>query len=504
MSFLLNNQVSACSDSSADETLLVYLRDKAKLTGTKEGCASGDCGACTVVVGELNEDGTVQYHTVNSCVTPVHNVKGKHVVTVEHLASENALHPVQKAMLEAHGSQCGFCTPGFVMSLANLYENKKLTKSETLSKHEVQDAISGNLCRCTGYRPIIDAGLNLFNPSSAHDGISFINETSTRQLAELATTQQHADDYLQPNTLNELSECLAQNPSAKLIAGGTDLMLEVTQRFDDIPVLIDLSNVNEMRNIKVTEEVVELGAGVTYSQMESSLKALMPEFCEVLHRIGSRQIRNRGTVGGNIANASPIADLPPMLLALNAQLSLLDSKGQSRTIPLNTFYLGYKQTRLADDEVITKVQFEKRHAADFQRYYKVSKRMEDDISSVFLAVRFTQGEDEKIEAHIAYGGMAATPIKVAEVETLFNDIVLNDLNPDAKKAVIETAKTKVIDILSPMSDVRASAAYRSQMAANLLEKAWREFCGETIVDLASTKSVNYFDPHSITGDTTHA
>lgn len=482
MKFILNDELIDDNTLPSDFTALRYLREKRGLTGTKEGCASGDCGACTLLVGAL-EDGELTYSTLNSCITPMQSLTGKHVVSVEYLSKTGELHPAQQAMVESHGSQCGFCTPGFVLSLAGLYENKQ-SSEQPIDREAVCDAISGNLCRCTGYRPIIDAGLSMVKESmektKESDETPYVelmskNASIRTQLESLQTEPHDSSNYLQPTDLDQLAHALKSNPEAVLIAGGTDLMLENTQRYRDFDTLIDVSRVIELKHLHIGESSLTIGASVTYSELEDFSKTLYPHINALLSRIASRQIRNRGTIGGNVANASPIADLPPLLLAFDADIQLLKNDGSTRAVNIADFYQGYKQTQLAKDEMIASFDLSLNKLAQFHRFYKVSKRMEDDISSVMLAVRFEVDNDTLTDVRLAFGGMAATPIRGLKAEAALTGKVIND--EQALNQAIEALRSE----LTPLSDMRASAKYRLDMACNLIRKAWLELNGTNVV-----------------------
>ncbi|MBR7887797.1 xanthine dehydrogenase small subunit [Marinomonas sp. A79] len=470
MKLLLNDELIEDNTLASDYTALRYLREKRGLMGTKEGCASGDCGACTLLVGAL-EEGELRYTTLNSCITPIQSLAGKHLVSVEYLSQQNALHPAQQAVVECHGSQCGFCTPGFVLSLASLYEERQSTQ-QSIDRESVCDAISGNLCRCTGYRPIIDAGLSMTQVEPDYVALLSQNHKVKQTLSELESSASLADDgsksrnYVQPQNLAQLIAAKKACPDGVLIAGGTDLMLENTQRYHDFDDLIDLSQVTEMTTIQDDGQYLTLGASVTYADLETYCQDKYPHISGLLSRIASRQIRNRGTLGGNVANASPIADIPPLLLAFDADMQLLNVDGTTRTVSINDFYQGYKQTLLATDEWIVSFSVSLEKLAQCHRFYKVSKRMEDDISSVMLAARFAIEDDKITEVRLAFGGMAGTPIRAVNAEQALTQVSVND------EQALQRAIEKIRAELHPMSDVRASSRYRLDMACNLIRKAW--------------------------------
>lgn len=519
MQFVLNDTWITETNLPADLTLLRYLRENQHLPGTKEGCASGDCGACTVLIGTLRKQKDkeiVDYLSVNACIAPVAMVQGNHVVTVEHLADNShnskassepvVMHPSQAAMVKYHGSQCGFCTPGFVMSLTGLYESKSNAEQRSATRDEVCEAISGNLCRCTGYRPIVDAGCNMFNDSAFHTGehSSLFNDDTVKQLHSInAPSKNH--QYIRPDSIDALNHALTNFPNAKIIAGGTDLMLEVTQHFKHLPELIDLTQIPQMmrcgifnekdsddNNVQETGTLV-IGAAVTYSQIEKQLATIFPELCKLLTRLGSRQIRNRGTFGGNIGNASPIADIPPILLSMDAKVEIGAADGTTRFVSLENFYLGYKKTVLNPNEYIISLQLPSENLQHFHRFYKVSKRIEDDISSVMVAIRLNIENATITTARIAYGGMAATPVRMQDAEKCLQGA---DIQSDK---ALDNAIASLKKHLHPLSDVRASSQYRLNIAINLLHKAWLEANGESMPDLGH----NYFEANT-SGGVSHA
>ncbi len=443
---------------SADDTLLKVARQLG-LSGTKEGCASGDCGACTVMVG-ADQDGKMRYQTVNACIAPAGQFEGQHIVTVEGLASGDTLHPAQAEMVACHGSQCGFCTPGFVMSLAALHE--ATSGNEAAEREQVLQGISGNLCRCTGYRPIVEAGLAACR--APHSPIKGAN-----LLADVAAATDNP--VIRPETEVELQAAIRQYPDSPLIAGGTDLMLEVTQRFAAHPTLIDLGQVLALGTITSDEDQLVIGAAASYTAMESCFAGYSRPFLDLLHRLGSRQIRNRGSLGGNLANGSPIADTPPALIAWDAELELVNTKGESRMIGILDFYRGYRDTVLAANEYIARIHIPLAAFDDFHRFYKSSKRLEDDISSVMGAFRFMGDSTRMTSARIAYGGMAATPVRLHEVESLLISEPITD-------RLIDAALERTKAALNPLTDVRASSDYRQAMAGAMLRRALKAFAGE--------------------------
>ncbi len=501
ISFCLNGVWRECSPVDPSMTLLRYLRTLEGLMGTKEGCASGDCGACTVLIGQppggigrtgedsgRDEQGSDRdeqksegsqhwyFNSANSCITLMSQLNGKAVLTVEALAEGEQIHPAQQVMVECHGSQCGFCTPGFVMSLAGLHHQANTGHIENeVRRHDILEALSGNLCRCTGYRPIIEAGermLSMAEPDYA-DGVDIWQPPAEAHLTGSSATESDiaANEFsVCPVTEEALSRLLAQHPDARLVAGATDLALEVTQQLKSFAKTLYLGDIPTLKTITDSQDSIEIGAAVTYSQLEPLLRQQYPEFEALLKRLGSRQIRNQGTLGGNIGNASPIGDTPPVLLALDADIQLA-REGGVRWLPLSKFFLGYKQTDLQPGEYIRSIRMPKLAEDEVLKVYKISKRLEDDISAVLLAVwlKLDQpsacaGSSATItDARVAFGGMAAIPSRSATVETAL-------IGEPITVPTFATAAKAVSQDFNPLTDVRASREYRLRVAENLLLK----------------------------------
>ncbi|TFH86774.1 xanthine dehydrogenase small subunit [Billgrantia azerbaijanica] len=460
--FMLNGQRRQCA-VSPDTSVLELLRETLGHTGTKEGCASGDCGACTVAIGERDADGRIRYHSANGCITPAHQLHGRHLVTVEGLAEDDALHPAQAAMVACHGSQCGFCTPGIVMSLFTLHEAQRGGDTQALAPltpQRLEAALGGNLCRCTGYRPIRDAALTMTEyPEARPQWLDAAAPESTAPLAE--------EPFAQPTSLTELIALRRRHPEARLVAGATDLWLEVTQRLTHFASLIDVTRVAELNAIEETtlddsRRGWWIGAAVTYSRLEPLLETHYEAFAHLLHRLGSAQIRNRGTLGGNIANASPIGDTPPVLLALDSRLWLAGPDGE-RELPLEAFFLDYKRTALREGETIRAVFLPRPDPARRLKVWKLSKRREDDISAVLGAFAWRVEDGVLRDVRLAFGGMAATPRRAARAEA-----ALEGQAPTLE--AFRAARKALGEEFQPMSDVRGSADYRRLSAANLLER----------------------------------
>jgi xanthine dehydrogenase small subunit len=472
--FLLNDQPVELDNVAPELSVLQYLRGCLGMTGTKEGCAAGDCGACTVVLGELSGTG-IEYQTVNACITPVGALHGRQLLTVEHLAlrsvlhpEQNDLHPVQSAMVECHGSQCGFCTPGVVMSLFSWWHAAKTGRGNS-DRQSLEVALSGNLCRCTGYQPIfraaeqsLSAGLEAGDP-----GIQMA--LTALQSGGDGTTSKGQAHFFAPTNSTELVNLLSQWPQAQLVAGATDLGLEFTQLLKTPQVLIDTGRVRELLEIRETPDALLLGGAVTYSRAQPYLAALLPAFALLLERLGSLQIRNRGTFGGNVANASPIGDTPPVLLALGARVHLRGSSGV-RVLSLDQFFTGYRTTALRPGEFIETLELPKLGDSDQLKVYKISKRFDDDISAVCLALWLRMDQGVVSDVRLGCGGMAATPARAPQVEQALRGRPLDT-------AAIESAKGALALDFQPIDDVRASAAYRLAVAGNLLTRAFLEIQG---------------------------
>ncbi|AXO62209.1 xanthine dehydrogenase small subunit [Pseudomonas sp. phDV1] len=462
--FLLNRELRTEHALDPNVTVLNYLREHVGKTGTKEGCASGDCGACTVVVGELDGD-RVRYRTLNSCLTFVSSLHGKQLITVEDLKHQGKLHSVQQAMVDCHGSQCGFCTPGFIMSLFALQKN-----STGYDKGATLEALAGNLCRCTGYRPIIDAAEQACCQKQPDQFDAFESDTvarlktiAPRETAELNSGNKRC---LVPLTVADLADLYAANPEARLLAGGTDLALEVTQFHRELPVMIYVGHIEDMKRIEVTDSAIEIGAAAALSDCYEALSREYPDFGELLHRFASLQIRNQGTLGGNIGNASPIGDAPPLLIALGAQIALRQGNTR-RILPLQDYFLDYKVTARQEAEFIEKIIVPRAQANQAFRAYKVSKRLDDDISAVCAAFNLTIVDGVVTEARIAFGGMAAIPKRASACEAA---LVGSAWYP----GVIERACDALGEDFTPLSDFRASKEYRLLTAQNLLRKFFLE------------------------------
>ncbi|HYE01562.1 MAG TPA: xanthine dehydrogenase small subunit [Alphaproteobacteria bacterium] len=467
--FLLNGEPREVRGLSPTTTVLEYLRGWENKCGTKEGCAEGDCGACTVALAEAAEDGGLAWRSVNACIQFLPTLDGKALYTVESLrAPDGALHPVQRAMVECHGSQCGFCTPGFVMSLFALTRNAPAADDET-----IHDALTGNLCRCTGYRPILDAARSL----GAEAGDDHIRAAEAEVAATLRRLQR--DDtfvyehdgahFFAPRKPKALAKLLDSLPNATLLAGGTDVGLWVTKQHRRLPTLVYTGNIAKLHRIRRTEAGLEIGAAATHTEAFEALAGIEPSMRALWQRFASLQVRNAGTLGGNIANGSPIGDGMPPLIALGARIVLTAAEG-SRELPLDEFYIAYRQTALRPGEFVERVIVPPLGPDTLFKTYKVSKRFDQDISAVCggFAVRLEDGR--VAEARLAFGGMAAIPKRAAAAEQALTGQVWGEAAVAAAMAALEAD-------FQPLSDMRASAGYRGRVAANLLRRFWLEASG---------------------------
>jgi xanthine dehydrogenase small subunit len=451
-------------------TLLEFLRESRR-TGTKEGCADGDCGACTVAVVGKNADGKPHYQAMNSCIMPLGSLAGREVITVEGI-SNGTLHPVQEAMVQTAGSQCGYCTPGFIMSMfASYYDGK------------VDDlSLEGNLCRCTGYLPIRKAAQALSEPE-LDDAFALRltdwrrGEEEKRENVKNSSSPPlllSSSKFLLPHNLNEVFNALATHPTATLIAGGTDLGLELSHHRKTFDVLVSLENVAELQIINNTDDLLEIGAGVTLTHVEKKLHGIFPALDEMIYWFAARQVRNRATMGGNLGTASPIGDLPPVLLSLDASIKLASKNGE-RVVQASEFFTGYRQTVMQKNEVIVSVlipkTLERGAVKRFSQSYKVGKRGTDDISIVSASFAIDLDRNDSItKARLAFGGVAAVPARALDAEATLTGKRWNE------KSMLQ-AKEKLKTAFKPLSDFRGSAQYRNMLVANLLEKFYLECVG---------------------------
>ena len=442
--FLLDGAVIEADEPDPTVTLLDYLRYTLRRTGTKEGCAEGDCGACTVLIGALEGD-AVRWRAVNACILFLPMLDGKALKTVESLGGN---HPVQRELVERHGSQCGFCTPGFVMSLYGRSIGAAGTEGES-----VGDVIAGNLCRCTGYGPILAAGEAV--PVAAEADAELVD--ALRALTPA---------YGHPKTADELADLLLAHPETRIIAGATDVGLWVTKLQRDLGPTVFIGGIADLQGIEDGPDALTLGAGVRYSDARAALARLHPDLGELVRRIGGVQVRNTGTIGGNIANGSPIGDMPPALIALGATLTLRRG-GERRTIPLEDFFLGYGKQDRQPGEFVESVRIPRPSADMLIRIVKLSKRFDSDISGVCGAFALRIDGGIVREARVAFGGMAGIPARAPGCEAALT-------GAPWREDTIEEAAAALAQDYQPIDDLRGSAAWRRIAAANLLRRLWAE------------------------------
>jgi len=457
--FLLNGEPVEVRDPDPSATLLDWLRGPAGLHATKEGCREGDCGACTVVLARPRA-GRLEFLPVNSCLVLLASVDARLVITAEGLAEGGKLHAVQQAMVDHHGSQCGFCTPGMVMSLFAFQHSKD-------GPGKVHEALGGNLCRCTGYRPIVDAARVCGEAPDdrwTRDEVALVAALEKLRRAEMIEVGRDGRVFVLPTTLPEVLKAVAERPAAWVTAGGTDVSLRIT-KLNQVPDAVILTDrVEALRTIGETDEALTIGAAVTYAEALPALDRLAPDFGKLVRRIGSRQIRALGTLAGNIGNASPIGDSTPPLLALGASLLLASVEGE-REVPLDDFFVGYRKTLLRPGEIITAIRIPRPAPGSRLFCHKVAKRFEEDISTVSAAFSLTIEGGRVTAARIAHGGMAATPKRARAMEGALIGRPWNGETVDAAARTIDAD-------LTPMSDFRGSADYRRSVAANLLRRVY--------------------------------
>ncbi|WP_137920973.1 xanthine dehydrogenase small subunit [Hydrogenophaga sp. 2FB] len=481
LTFLRRGQPVTLNNVAPDRTLLEVLREDLHCTGTKEGCGEGDCGACTVVLGEA-VDGKLEYKAINSCIRLAHSVEGLAVWTVEDISADapaGELHPAQEAMVQCHGSQCGFCTPGFVMSLFGMYQNTDGGKG--IDRAQAQADLSGNLCRCTGYRPILDAAQQMVDlPLPAGCGV---NEAQT--VAALQVLNKKKADgavYLRPTTLAELLQQRAAHPKAQVVAGCTDVGLWVTKMHKRFATVLDVTTARELRRVERYPNHIAIGAAVNLTEAYDALVQDRPQLKTFAQRFAGLPVRNSGTLGGNVANGSPIGDSMPLLIALGASVVLMRwdaRKGQiaHRELPLEDLYTGYRTNVMKADELLCWVKVPlPQTSSEFMRVYKISKRFDDDISAVCLAIQMTLKEGVVQHISIGAGGVAATPVRARRTEAALWG---QTWTTDTVKKATEALRAE----FQPISDMRASAHYRHTVLGNLLQRFWLESQGLQHINL---------------------
>ena len=484
--FLRRGQPVALVNVPPDRTLLSVLREDLGCTGTKEGCGEGDCGACTVVLGEAR-GGELQYRAINSCIRLAHSIDGMALWTVEDLAQpDGSLHPAQEAMVECHGSQCGFCTPGFVMSLFGMYQNSKDGKG--ITREQAQADLSGNLCRCTGYRPILDAAQQMGQlPLPA--GCAVDEAATVAALRALKMKPAADGPYLRPTTLSELLQARAAHPQAQVVAGTTDVGLWVTKMHKRFPQVLDVTAARELQRVESYPHHIAIGAAVTLTDAFAALVKERPQLLSFSQRFAGLPVRNSGTLGGNVANGSPIGDSMPLLIALGASVVLMRWKKTKaggeiahRELRLEDLYTGYRSNVMRPDELLCWIKVPRPTGHALEKVYKISKRFDDDISAVCLAIQMTVKAGVVQQISIGAGGVAATPARARQTEAA---LLGQTWNEDTVMAATAALRAE----FQPISDMRASAAYRQTVLGNLLRRFWLESQGQQAINLESLKTL---------------
>ncbi len=515
--FVRGGEVISLANVPPSRTLLEVLREDLSCTGTKEGCGEGDCGACTVVLGEA-VDGHIQYKAVNSCIKLAHSIDGLALWTVEDIAgADGGLHPAQQSMVDCHGSQCGFCTPGFVMSMFGMYQNH-VCQGQTITRELAQQELSGNLCRCTGYRPIFDAAQQMAAlPAAAIDEVGLLSKLKLLTPAPQGLEADFA--YNSPRTLAGLLQARAAHPEAQIVAGCTDVGLWVTKMHRQFDQVLDVTRVEELRRVEHYKHHIAIGAAVTLSDAFAALVADRPQLQTFANRFSGLPVRNAGTLGGNVANGSPIGDAMPLLIALGANIVLMSTRGH-REMPLESLYTGYRQNVMAPDELLAWIKVPRQQALsgnphphplpggegktpggpapsplrgegwgegrregppdgeEFLRAYKISKRYDDDISAVCLVLNMQLDGGKVASIRIGAGGVAAVPARAAQTEAFLHGKAWT-------QATVREAMQTLRGEFTPLSDMRASAAYRSEVLGNLLQRFWLESQGMQQINLES-------------------
>lgn len=486
LQFLRRGQRVTLHDVPPDRTLLEVLREDLHCSGTKEGCGEGDCGACTVVIGERVQDAAgadqLRYKAINSCIRLAHSIDGMALWTVEDLTQDpdivlpagKDLHPVQEALLQCHGTQCGFCTPGFVMSMFGMYQNHAC--GAQLDRQGAQEALSGNLCRCTGYRPILDAAQHMASlPPATVDAPAVLQKLELLALENQAL--QTDNSYKRPTSLRELLQLRADHPQAQVVAGCTDVGLWVTKQHQRFAMVLDVTAAAELQAITHTGGQLHIGAAATLEAAFTALQTHWPQLHSFAARFAGLPVRNSGTLGGNVANGSPIGDSMPLLIALNAQVVLASVRGE-RSLPLEQLYTGYRQNVIASDELVVRIDVPTLDAGTTQHLcaYKVSKRQDDDISAVCLVVHIQVAHGSVTHASIGVGGVAATPARARHTEAAL-------LGQPWTAATVHSAAHALQAEFHPISDMRASGDYRKHLLGSLMQRFWLESQGQAAASL---------------------
>ena len=485
LTFLRRGQPVTLRNVPPDRTLLEVLREDLHLSATKEGCGEGDCGACTVVLGEA-VGGRLSYRAVNSCIRLAHSVSGMAVFTAEDIGSDaGELHPAQEAMVQCHASQCGFCTPGFVMSLFGAYQN---SGGRGISREQAQADLSGNLCRCTGYRPILDAAETMGSlPLPA--GCAVDEAATLAALKALKTRPSDNASYLRPTTLAALLQQRAKFPKAQVVAGCTDVGLWVTKLHKRFERVLDVTAARELRRVESYPHHIAIGAAVPLADAFAALVQERPQLLSFSQRFAGLPVRNSGTLGGNVANGSPIGDSMPLLIALGASVVLMRWKKTAaggevahRELRLEDLYTGYRTNVMRSDELLCWIKVPRPTPDETMKAYKISKRFDDDISAVCLAIQMTLQDGVVQHISIGAGGVAATPARARQTEAA---LLGQPWNADTVMAATAALRAE----FQPISDMRASARYRHTVLGNLLQRFWLESQGITAINLENIQTL---------------
>jgi len=487
--FIRRGEIVSLANVPPTRTLLEVLREDLACTGTKEGCGEGDCGACTVVLGELTPalaggptGDHLTYRAINSCIRLAHSIDGMALWTVEDIAAQDGTpHPAQEALVQCHGSQCGFCTPGFVMSLFGMYQNH-VCHGNVITRELAQEDLSGNLCRCTGYRPILDAAQQMGSLPAVR-----VDESDLLQKLKLLAHSGPglgADlTYIAPKDLPALLTARAAHPDAQVVAGCTDVGLWVTKMHMQFGKLLDVTQVKELRRVEDYPHHVAIGAAVPLTDAFAALVAQRPQLRTFANRFAGLPVRNSGTLGGNVANGSPIGDSMPLLIALGANVVLMSKRNGKighREMPLEHLYTGYRKNVMTADELLAWIKVPKPTAGEQSRVYKISKRFDDDISAVCLALNLHLDGGKVVSASVGVGGVAATPVRAIKTQA---ELVGQPWNLATVKRAIGTLRAE----FQPISDMRASSAYRREVLGNLLQRFWLESQGMQQINLEAFK-----------------
>ncbi|MGE0632623.1 MAG: xanthine dehydrogenase small subunit [Pseudobdellovibrionaceae bacterium] len=470
--FFINNKRQEVSDRQCFQTLAEFLRYEVGLPGTKVVCAEGDCGACTALLGSFHdaEGGKLKYKSVNTCILPLFSMDACHLITVEGLRKGQELHPVQKAMVDNFGAQCGYCTPGFICSMAAMVENAVLKRKTKISEKTARNYLTGNLCRCTGYQPILKAAesLDLKTMETLRD--RYHNDDRISEMKSLASQPVHIKgsnfELHLPVTIEEAVKIKGQNQKTKIIAGSTDSGVLVNKGKEDYISVLSLMHISSLYEIKKESGYLQIGARVTLSSLLNVVETEIPELGKMLNVFASPQIKNQATLIGNMMNASPIADTIPFLMANDAEKELQSINGK-RWVPIADIFQGYKNLKVNADEIATSIRIRIPSKNTFVRLFKVARRKDLDISAITFAAEVEVNGNKIEKARVALGGVGPTPLRMKEIEKKLN-------GAEIEKSVFENVSADLLNLIKPLSDVRGSDDYRLQLCQNLFLKFYNE------------------------------